>query len=129
MPDVHDAHAKGDYCPGWIIGKLVTDKDLRYAHLLTAMSIAGWDFTVCQLVVDGNPRVTLWGSPVTEFGRPRLDKREINAVWEYHSGAWQVAGHGTGSQAIGGGLFTPATPADLVAMVTDAPARWAHIEH
>ncbi|MFG1796712.1 hypothetical protein [Nocardia sp. NPDC049149] len=121
--------APGNYCSGWIIRELYVDKTLRYAELLTAMSIAGWEFEVSQLVVDDSPRVIMRGVPVTEYGRPRLEQREICAVWEYHSGAWQVGGFGTGSQAIGGGLFLQATTDELVDMVADAPASWAHTSH
>ncbi|MFI6045299.1 hypothetical protein ACIA8C_26965 [Nocardia sp. NPDC051321] len=128
-PGTSDAHASGDHCPEWVIRELVVNKDLRFTELMTVMSIYGWEFTICQLVVDDNPRVNLRGLPVNEYGRPRLDKREISAVWEYRSGAWEVGAYSTGSQAIGGGLFMQATPADLVAMVTNAPAKWAHTDH
>lgn len=122
-------NAPANYCPGWIIRELYVDKTLRYTELLTVMSIAGWEFNVTQLVVDGNPRVVLRGVPVTDYGRPRLDQREICAVWEYNCGAWEVGGFGTGSQVIGGGLFLAATTDELVDIVADAPASWAHTDH
>ncbi|MEU7214499.1 hypothetical protein [Nocardia iowensis] len=127
MPDCDSGPA--NYCSGWVIRELYVDKTLRYTELVTVMSIAGWEFTVCQLVVDGNPRVNLRGVPVTEYGRARLGQREISAVWEYRSGAWAVGDYGTGSQAIGGGLFLPATTDELVDMVANAPASWAHTDH
>ncbi|WP_062989924.1 hypothetical protein [Nocardia anaemiae] len=109
-----------------IISDLLTETSLGFADLISALMLSGWEVNLSQLVVDGNPRITLMGTPVNEFGRPRLDKRDVTALWEHRPEGWGAAAHSTGFQAIGGGLFRPATAPELAMLVMDSPAVWVY---
>ncbi|WP_433677995.1 hypothetical protein [Nocardia sp. CA-119907] len=110
-----------------IIAELVADDGLGFAALISALLLSGWEINISQLVVDSNPRVILFGTPVNAYGRPRLDKRDVTGIWERRPGGWVAGNRMTGHQAIGGGLFTPATANELAKLVIASPASWVRI--
>ncbi|MEV6321389.1 hypothetical protein AB0M45_09355 [Nocardia sp. NPDC051787] len=112
-----------------IVTELLADDGLGFGTLLSALLLSGWEFEVSQLVVDGNPRVTLRGTPVNTYGRPRLDKRDVTAMWERRPTGWVADSAMTGYQAIGGGLFRPASATELATLVLASPASWIRVPH
>ncbi|MGW4769879.1 hypothetical protein ACWEO2_17765 [Nocardia sp. NPDC004278] len=110
-----------------IVAELLADEGLGFGTLVSALLLSGWEITVSQLVVDGYPRITLLGTPLNQYGRPRLDKRDVTAIWERQPTGWKAGQRMTGYQAIGGGLFTPASATELAKLVIADPATWVYI--
>lgn len=114
---------------GYIATELAEADDLGFTALISAMILSGWEFTVEQLVIDGNPRIALRGQPVDQSGRVRLDMRDVTAVWERRPNGWVLGTRMTGHQAIDGGPFIAATVNELATLVNHSPASWTRVPH
>ncbi|MBF6333339.1 hypothetical protein [Nocardia transvalensis] len=111
----------------YIASELIDNDHLGFGALVSALILSGWEFSVEQFVVNGNPRIAVQGRPVNPFGRPRLDKRDVTALWERRTDGWVPGERMTGHQAIGGGLFVSATANELATLVSADKASWVRI--
>ncbi|MFI6168824.1 hypothetical protein ACIBCN_18735 [Nocardia sp. NPDC051052] len=77
-------------------------------------------------VVDGNLQHSMVGTPVTEAGKQRIDKRQVVASWILRDGQWRVDTKKTGYYITtkAGANLKIRTPAQLAEYIGRSVAEW-----
>ncbi|MGW4364542.1 hypothetical protein ACWEKT_02765 [Nocardia takedensis] len=110
-----------------ITRELVADPELGFAHLLAAMSLAGWAFRAEQFVVGDTARVVLTGTPCAPDGRPAPRVYAVTVHWIHTANSWVVNDLATGYERIDGGDFMIASVQELAARVAQQPTSWVSV--
>lgn len=61
-----------------------------FANLFGALFTVGFNYSVENRLVDGNPQLTLRGFRVNEDGEQK-DARHVVAIWTYRGGEWEFS--------------------------------------